>query len=231
VTKSSVGVAFGLLHRGHFWRSQALAARRVAWIARSCPAGAGPSALHGNRRAQRAVPPRFEVKAPDGAPNVVIVLIDDLGFGVPTTFGGPVAMPTWMGWPSKACDTTTFHTTALCSPTRAALKVRAQSPHGEHGLHHRDGHRLPGRPDRSRTPRRRWPRRCGSTATPRPRSASGTRPRPGKRASPVPSTAGRRARASTSSTASWAARRTSGRRSCTTARPSSNCRTTRTTTS
>jgi len=41
-----------------------------------------------------AMPPRFEVKAPDGAPNVVIVLIDDMGFGVPMTFGGPVTMPT-----------------------------------------------------------------------------------------------------------------------------------------
>jgi len=39
-------------------------------------------------------PPRFEVKAPAGAPNVVIVLIDDLGFGVPGAFGGPVPMPT-----------------------------------------------------------------------------------------------------------------------------------------
>src|SRR5512136_1541342 len=39
-------------------------------------------------------PPRFEVKAPAGAPNVVIVLIDDLGFGVPSTFGGPVPMQT-----------------------------------------------------------------------------------------------------------------------------------------
>ena len=39
-------------------------------------------------------PPRFDVKAPEGAPNVVIVLIDDMGFGVPDSFGGPVAMPT-----------------------------------------------------------------------------------------------------------------------------------------
>src|SRR3972149_10443958 len=39
-------------------------------------------------------PPRFEVKAPKGAPNVVIVLIDDMGFGQPSTFGGGVAMPT-----------------------------------------------------------------------------------------------------------------------------------------
>src|SRR4029079_17696548 len=39
-------------------------------------------------------PPRFEIKAPKGAPNVVIVLIDDMGFGQPSTFGGPIAMPT-----------------------------------------------------------------------------------------------------------------------------------------
>jgi Sulfatase len=39
-------------------------------------------------------PPRFEVKAPKGAPNVVVVLIDDMGFGQPSTFGGACAMPT-----------------------------------------------------------------------------------------------------------------------------------------
>jgi len=40
------------------------------------------------------MPPNFEVKAPAGAPNVVIVLIDDLGFGAPETFGGPIPTPT-----------------------------------------------------------------------------------------------------------------------------------------
>ena len=39
-------------------------------------------------------PPRTEVKAPKDAPNVVVVLIDDLGFGAPSTFGGPISMPT-----------------------------------------------------------------------------------------------------------------------------------------
>ncbi len=39
-------------------------------------------------------PPRFEVKAPKGAPNVVVVLIDDMGFGVSEAFGGPVTTPT-----------------------------------------------------------------------------------------------------------------------------------------
>jgi arylsulfatase len=40
-------------------------------------------------------PPRFEVKAPGGAPNVVIVLIDDIGFGGSSTFGGPIRTPTF----------------------------------------------------------------------------------------------------------------------------------------
>ncbi len=39
-------------------------------------------------------PPRFEVRAPAGAPNVLIVLIDDMGFGMPSAFGGPIHMPT-----------------------------------------------------------------------------------------------------------------------------------------
>jgi arylsulfatase len=69
-----------------------------------------------------AMPPRFEVKAPDGAPNVVIVLIDDLGFGVPTAFGGPVPMQTLDRLAQDGLRYNNFHTTALCSPTRAALK-------------------------------------------------------------------------------------------------------------
>ena len=68
------------------------------------------------------MPPRFEVKAPDGAPNIVIVLIDDMGFGVPTAFGGPVAMPTLDALAQQGLRYNNFHTTALCSPTRAALK-------------------------------------------------------------------------------------------------------------
>jgi arylsulfatase len=67
-------------------------------------------------------PPRFEVKARQGAPNVVIVLIDDLGFGAPTTFGGPIATPTLDGLAQSGLRYNNFHTTALCSPTRAALK-------------------------------------------------------------------------------------------------------------
>jgi arylsulfatase len=67
-------------------------------------------------------PPRFEVKAPAGAPNVVIVLIDDLGFGATQTFGGPIATPTLERLAQGGVRYNNFHTTALCSPTRAALK-------------------------------------------------------------------------------------------------------------
>lgn len=67
-------------------------------------------------------PPRFEVKAPKGAPNVVIVLVDDIGFGGPSTFGGPIRTPTLDALAQGGLRFNNFHTTALCSPTRVALK-------------------------------------------------------------------------------------------------------------
>ena len=66
-------------------------------------------------------PPRFEVKAPASAPNVLIVLIDDMGFGQSSAFGGPVHMPTVEQLASGGLRYNHFHTTALCSPTRSAL--------------------------------------------------------------------------------------------------------------
>ncbi len=66
-------------------------------------------------------PPRFEVKAPAGAPNVLIVLIDDMGFGQSGAFGGPVNMPTLERLANEGLRYNQFHTTALCSPTRSAL--------------------------------------------------------------------------------------------------------------
>jgi arylsulfatase A-like enzyme len=67
-------------------------------------------------------PPRFEVTAPQGAPNVVIVLIDDIGFGGPSTFGGPIRTPTMDSLAEQGLRFNNFHTTALCSPSRIALK-------------------------------------------------------------------------------------------------------------
>ncbi|RZU42150.1 arylsulfatase [Edaphobacter modestus] len=66
-------------------------------------------------------PPRFEVKAPDKAPNVLIVLIDDMGFGQSSAFGGPIHMPTVEGLANNGLRYNEFHTTALCSPSRSAL--------------------------------------------------------------------------------------------------------------
>ncbi len=66
-------------------------------------------------------PPRFEVKAPRGAPNVLIVLIDDMGFGQSSAFGGPIQMPTVERLANAGLRYNEFHTTALCSPTRTAL--------------------------------------------------------------------------------------------------------------
>ncbi len=61
------------------------------------------------------------LRPPEGAPNVVIVLIDDMGFGCPSTFGGPVDMPTLARLAKGGLKFNRFHTTALCSPTRQAL--------------------------------------------------------------------------------------------------------------
>ena len=62
-----------------------------------------------------------EVKAPKGAPNVLLILTDDVGFGASSTFGGPVPTPTMDRLANEGLRYTQFHTTALCSPTRAAL--------------------------------------------------------------------------------------------------------------
>lgn len=68
------------------------------------------------------LPPKpFSVKAPKGAPNVVIVLIDDMGFGVADAFGGPVSMPNLTRLATNGLRFNRFHTTAVCAPTRVAL--------------------------------------------------------------------------------------------------------------
>jgi arylsulfatase len=61
------------------------------------------------------------LRPPKGAPNVLVVLLDDVGFGASSAFGGPVNMPTAERLAANGLKYTRFHTTALCSPTRAAL--------------------------------------------------------------------------------------------------------------
>jgi arylsulfatase A-like enzyme len=62
-----------------------------------------------------------EVAAPQGAPNVLLILTDDVGFGATSTFGGPIPTPTFDKIAKNGLRFNQFHTTALCSPTRAAL--------------------------------------------------------------------------------------------------------------
>ncbi|MBT8139117.1 MAG: arylsulfatase [Gammaproteobacteria bacterium] len=59
--------------------------------------------------------------APQGAPNIVVVLLDDVGFGAAATFGGPVQTPAMDALASAGLRYNRFHTTAICSPTRASL--------------------------------------------------------------------------------------------------------------
>jgi arylsulfatase A-like enzyme/uncharacterized membrane protein len=60
-------------------------------------------------------------RAPEGAPNVLLVVIDDAGFGQPGTFGGPIPTPSMSRVGDTGLSYNRFHVTALCSPTRAAM--------------------------------------------------------------------------------------------------------------
>jgi hypothetical protein len=75
------------------------------------------------RTIQDSDPPEFPqpVRPPQGAPNIVYILIDDAGYGQFGTFGGQVPTPALDSVAKEGLRYTRFHTTALCSPTRAAL--------------------------------------------------------------------------------------------------------------
>ena len=66
-------------------------------------------------------PPIERLRPPEGAPNVLIVLIDDAGFGSASAFGGPCQTPNFERLAGNGLKYNRFHTTALCAPTRAAL--------------------------------------------------------------------------------------------------------------
>lgn len=66
--------------------------------------------------------------APKGAPNVLVILTDDVGFGATSTFGGPIATPTFDALSKQGLRYNRFNTTALCSPTRASL-LTGRMPH------------------------------------------------------------------------------------------------------
>ena len=62
-----------------------------------------------------------EVSAPQGAPNILLIMTDDVGFAASSPFGGPIPTPTFERLAANGLRYTQFHTTALCSPTRSAL--------------------------------------------------------------------------------------------------------------
>ena len=68
-----------------------------------------------------AFPPIEPLLPPAGAPNVLVVLLDDVGYGAGSPFGGPVRMPAAERLQGNGLTYNRFHTTALCAPTRAAL--------------------------------------------------------------------------------------------------------------
>src|SRR5882724_6116476 len=68
------------------------------------------------------------VRPPKGAPNIVLILLDDVGFGQFGVFGGGVSSPNMEKLAAQGLRYNRFHTTALCSPTRAAL-LCGRNPH------------------------------------------------------------------------------------------------------
>lgn len=72
--------------------------------------------------------PEYQVSAPKGAPNVVIVMLDDVGFGASSTFGGPGQTPVLDTLAHEGLRYNSFHTTSICSPTRASL-LTGRNPH------------------------------------------------------------------------------------------------------
>ena len=81
-------------------------------------------------------------KAPDGAPNVVYIVLDDVGFG-DERYGGPIETPNIDRIAADGVRYTQWHTTALCSPTRLCLLTGRNHTRNRIGLHHRGRGRVP----------------------------------------------------------------------------------------
>ena len=79
-------------------------------------------------------PPRFQVKAPKGAPNVVVILLDNFGFGDGSTFGGPIQMPTLDRLAETGLGYNNFKVPPLCSPSRMALLTGRNSHSANFGV-------------------------------------------------------------------------------------------------
>ncbi|MBB1017243.1 arylsulfatase [Dietzia sp. DQ11-71] len=96
-----------------------------------------------------------QIRPPQGAPNVLLVMLDDVGFGTSSAFGGPCRTPTFERLNHDGAGYTRFHTTALCSPTRAATLTGRNHHSVGMGVIAEMGTRAPGytgmRPDSAAT--------------------------------------------------------------------------------
>jgi arylsulfatase len=162
-------------------------------------------------------PPRFEVKAPEGAPNVVIVLIDDIGFGHSSAFGGPIHMPTLEKLAANGLKYNRFPHHGAVQPDALGAPDRPQPPRQQRRAIMELATAFPGntgvRPKEITT----LAEILRRTGTAPPRSGSTTRRRPGRSRvrtlRPLAHRLGLRQVLRVSS----AARRTSGRRRSSTA--------------
>ena len=156
-------------------------------------------------------PERFEIKAPEGAPNVVIVLIDDIGFGATEPFGGAYR-DAHVRAPRKrrsAIQSVSHDGALLADPGFAPF--RPEPPRGQCRLGDGDRDWIRGQSGRAARRRQVLRReRCARTATARRPLASGMKHRPGKSRCPGRTSDGRRTPVSTSSSGSSAAKPTSG---------------------
>ena len=154
-----------------------------------------------------------QVVPPKGAPNVLLIMTDDQGYGVSGTFGGVVPTPTMDRIAQMGLRYTQFHSTALCSPTRAALITGRNHHSVGFGVISEQSTGYPGlRLASSASTMPPSARSSSRTAMRHPGLARTTTRRATSTARPDHSTNGRLEWASTIFTASWAARPTSGRR-------------------
>ncbi|MBK9609467.1 MAG: sulfatase-like hydrolase/transferase [Betaproteobacteria bacterium] len=116
------------------------------------------------------VPP----KAKPGAPNVLVLLLDDVGFAQLGCYGSDIRTPTFDRLAAGGLRYRDFHTTAICSPTRACLLTGRNHHSNGVGIIQEMATGFPGYNGWSRAKTVSSPRRCCSRATRRSRSASGT---------------------------------------------------------
>ena len=155
----------------------------------------------------------LDQKAPKDAPNVLVILYDDTGCAAWSTYGGRINMPTLDRLASQGLTYSQWHTTSVCSPTRSTLLTGRNHHQNGFGTIAESAAGFPATPATSRW-RTRRSRRCCATRAGAPSGSARTTTCPSmpSTSAPIAST-GRWAWATTGSTASSAARPTSGIRS------------------